>query len=111
LAALGFLLAWRIDSVQGFHGVANLFLIPLWLLSGALFPSTGASDWVQTVMTFNPLTYCVALLHRALYLAPTAGATAGPSLAASFGVTLAFAVTAGLAAFAAARRPARGDGE
>jgi len=34
LAALGFAIAWPMDSTQAFHGIINLFLIPLWLLSG-----------------------------------------------------------------------------
>ncbi|HEV8537380.1 MAG TPA: ABC transporter permease, partial [Bacteroidota bacterium] len=38
LSGLGFLIAWRMDSTQAFHAIMNLFLIPLWLLSGALFP-------------------------------------------------------------------------
>ncbi len=41
LTALGFAIAWPMDSSQAFHGIVNLFLIPLWLLSGALFPSDG----------------------------------------------------------------------
>src|SRR6202020_318835 len=43
LTALGFAIAWTMDSTQAFHGIINLFLIPLWLLSGALFPMAGAS--------------------------------------------------------------------
>src|SRR5437660_11557185 len=43
LTALGFAIAWPMDSTQAFHAIINLFLIPLWLLSGALFPLTGAS--------------------------------------------------------------------
>src|SRR6266536_1864789 len=43
LTALGFAIAWPMDSNQAFHAIINLFLIPLWLLSGALFPLTGAS--------------------------------------------------------------------
>ena len=38
LTALGFAIAWPMDSTQAFHAIINLFLIPLWLLSGALFP-------------------------------------------------------------------------
>jgi len=38
LTALGFAIAWPMDSTQAFHGIINLFLIPLWLLSGAMFP-------------------------------------------------------------------------
>ena len=43
LTALGFAVAWKMESAQGFHAVVNLFLIPLWLVSGALFPMAGAS--------------------------------------------------------------------
>jgi ABC-2 type transport system permease protein len=67
LTALGFAIAWPMDSSQAFHGVVNLFLIPLWLLSGALFPITGASDWIRRLMLLNPLTYGVEALRGLLY--------------------------------------------
>src|ERR1700758_4610343 len=67
LTALGFAIAWPMDSSQAFHGIVNLFLIPLWLLSGALFPLSGASKWIQVVMLANPLTYGVAALRSLLY--------------------------------------------
>jgi ABC-2 type transport system permease protein len=57
LTGLGFAIAWRMDSVQGFHAVLNLLLMPLWLLSGALFPASGASEWLRWVMRANPLSY------------------------------------------------------
>lgn len=66
LTGLGFVIAWWMESVQGFHAVLNLVLMPLWLLSGALFPSSGASLWVQWIMKLNPLTYGVAALRRGL---------------------------------------------
>lgn len=68
LTGLGFVIAWRMDSTQGFHAIMNLFLIPLWLLSGALFPSSGAAQWLSTIMTVNPLSYGIAALRQALYL-------------------------------------------
>ncbi len=68
LAGLGFLLAWRLDSTQGFHAVMNLFLIPMWLLSGALFPAVGVPLWLKVVMILNPITYSVASLQRGLLL-------------------------------------------
>src|SRR5437667_3443348 len=43
LTALGFAIAWPMDSSQAFHGIVNLFLIPLWLVSGAMFPIANAS--------------------------------------------------------------------
>jgi ABC-2 type transport system permease protein len=63
---LGFLIAWRTDSSQGFHAVMNLLLVPLWMLSGALFPASGAHGWIRWVMAANPLTYSLALLRHVL---------------------------------------------
>ena len=67
LTALGFAIAWPMDSSQAFHGIVNLFLIPLWLLSGALFPLEGASGWIRIIMRLNPLTYGVEALRGLLY--------------------------------------------
>src|ERR1700685_2859117 len=67
LTALGFAIAWPMDSTQAFHAIINLFLIPLWLLSGALFPLSGASGWLRLVMRLNPLTYGVEALRVLLY--------------------------------------------
>jgi ABC-2 type transport system permease protein len=67
LTALGFAIAWPMDSSQAFHGIVNLFLIPLWLLSGALFPLAGASGWIRALMYINPLTYGVEALRLLLY--------------------------------------------
>ena len=67
LTALGFAIAWPMDSSQAFHAIINLFLIPLWLLSGALFPLSGASGWLRLLMRINPLTYGVEALRELLY--------------------------------------------
>jgi len=67
LTALGFAIAWPMDSTSAFHGIINLFLIPLWLLSGALFPLSGASGWIRVLMYLNPLTYGVEALRDLLY--------------------------------------------
>src|SRR5713226_2513762 len=72
LTALGFAIAWPMDSTQSFHAIINLFLIPLWLLSGALFPLSGASGWMRALMYINPLTYGVEALRSLLYPASPA---------------------------------------
>ena len=72
LTALGFAIAWPMDSTQAFHAIINLFLIPLWLLSGALFPLSGASGWLRLIMRINPLTYGVEALRVLLYPASPA---------------------------------------
>ena len=55
------------DSTQAFHAIINLFLIPLWLLSGSLFPLSGASLWIRLLMRINPLTYGTEALRSLLF--------------------------------------------
>jgi ABC-2 type transport system permease protein len=100
LTGLGFLIAWSLDSLQGFHAIMNLFLIPMWLLSGALFPASGASTWVRVLMAINPLTYGVEALRLTLYGHPGSWA---PVL-----VTGIFAAIMIVAGAIAVQRPLRG---
>lgn len=104
LTGLGFFLAWRLDSTQGFHAIMNLFLIPMWLLSGALFPVSGAPFWLRMIMKLNPLTYGLSAL-RANFLVqghPLSGVIATPLLCLM--VTLGFgAFTYGLSVVSARR--------
>lgn len=97
LTSLGVALAWRFTSVQGFHGVMNLLLIPMWLLSGAVFPAGKALGWVRGVMAVNPLTYGVDLVRASL-------TGAGTSTSLALAVTVGF----GVAMFALATASARG---
>ena len=66
LVGLGFLIAWPLDSTQGFHAIMNVFLIPLWLLSGSLFPAAPDS-WMRFVVMVNPVAYATAAARRAFY--------------------------------------------
>ncbi len=104
LTALGFAIAWPMDSSQAFHGIVNLFLIPLWLLSGALFPLAGASGWIRIIMRLNPLTYGVEALRALLY--PGAG-TNFPLSSAMATLLLFSLVMFGLALLMANRRSTR----
>src|ERR687887_724784 len=83
LSNLGLLIAWRMDSTQGFHAIMNLILLPIWLLSGAFFPATGVSPWLRWAMQVNPLTYGMAALRRCLYLTNPGVAGQLPALAPS----------------------------
>jgi ABC-2 type transport system permease protein len=67
LTGLGFVIAWRMSSTQGFHAIMNLFLMPLWFLSGALFPPQNAWGGLRWLMRVNPLSYGLAGLWRAIY--------------------------------------------
>lgn len=93
LTGLGFVLAWKMDSTQGFHAVMNLFLIPMWLLSGSFFPSEGAPIWLKWIMQINPLTYGVAALRKTLYWSQPSLMPNQPSILFPVGITLLFALT------------------
>jgi ABC-2 type transport system permease protein len=108
LTSLGLLIAWRMDSTQGFHAIMNVILIPIWLLSGAFFPVAGAPRWLDWIMTLNPLTYGVAALRRMLYLGDASHAAMVQGLP-PLGVSLALTVAFGAAAFAAATWVAERD--
>lgn len=89
LTGLGFLIAWRMDSTQGFHAIMSVFLFPMWLLSGAFFPMD-VGGWLGWIIRINPLTYGVAGLRY--YLENKEVASSGmPSLAVCWTVSLIFA--------------------
>lgn len=91
LTSLGTAIAWRFRSIQGFHAIMNLFLMPMWVLSGAVFPLSGAAGWLKPVMHANPLTYGVAAVRGAL--AGTIG-WLDIGLTAAFGVVMFVVATA-----------------
>jgi len=112
LTGLGFLMAWRLDSVQGFHALMNLLLLPMWMLSGAFFPASGAPGWLRAAMAANPMTYALAALRRALYLGSERVGSLGPALPAlglSLAVSGAFAALMFASAVHAAARTSAGD--
>ncbi len=91
LTSLGFFIAWRMESTQGFHAIMSVFLFPMWLLSGSLFPMEAGSP-LTFVSRFNPLTYGVAGLRHYLRFEDSGVAMdSQPSLLICWLVTLAFA--------------------
>lgn len=75
LTALGYLIAWPMESTQGFHAIMSIFLMPMWLLSGSFFPAA-ESGWLSWIIRANPLTYGVTGLRR--ILAPESSLTNAP---------------------------------
>lgn len=75
MCGLGMIVAWPMDSTQGFHAIMMLGLMPMWLLSGTFFPVPAAgADGVGFaqmvlgwVMRANPLTYGLAEMRHLLY--------------------------------------------
>jgi len=97
MTGLGFLVAWPMDSTAGFHAIMNIFLMPLWMLSGALFPIP-TTGWVYWVGLLNPVSYCVSAVRYCLY-ADATGVSGEPGFAMAFIVSTGFALVLYLIAY------------
>ncbi|MEK6544543.1 MAG: ABC transporter permease [Elusimicrobiota bacterium] len=90
LSGMGFIMAWKLDSTQGFHSVMNMLLLPMWILSGAMFSQDTAAKWLAKIMAVNPLTYGVTAIDLSLGTAVTAASL--PSLGVCFAILSAFSI-------------------
>jgi ABC-2 type transport system permease protein len=80
--------------------------MPIWFLSGAVFPVAGVPSGLGWIMRANPLTYGMAALRRALYAGQSAAVSSLPGLVPALAVTAFFAAASFLAATVVARRAA-----
>ena len=74
MCSLGMIVAWPMESTQGFHAIMMLGLMPMWLLSGSFFPipelsseSSIGSVILGGIMRANPLSYVMTEMRRLLY--------------------------------------------
>lgn len=63
LTAVGFFFAWKSASVAGFHSVMNVVLMPMWIMSGSVFPVSGSDSILSKVALVNPLTWALGALR------------------------------------------------
>jgi ABC-2 type transport system permease protein len=107
LTGVGFLIAWRLDSTQGFHAIMNLLLMPMWLMSGSFFPASGAPGWIRVIIYINPLTYGVGAIRHILYLGNSQSLQDIPSLATCITVSAVFGLAILLATSRVASRTSK----
>ncbi len=65
---LGTIIASQVNDMEAFPTVMNLLVLPMFFLSGALFPISNLPPAVVTITRFNPMTYGVNLLQDILNL-------------------------------------------
>lgn len=106
LAALGFAVAWALDHVAGYHAIQMTVLVPLWVLSGAMFPAPEGHPTLAAALRLNPLAHAVSAVRRALAGPAAPGALPG-SAARDLALCALFAASALALAILAARRPPR----
>lgn len=84
ITALGVALASRIAQVESFQVVIQFVVLPLFFLSGALFPLHALPTWLAALTRIDPLTYMVDPMRRAVF----AHVRTSPQIARLFGATV-----------------------
>ena len=64
LTALGVVIASRMTSFEGFGTISNFVVMPMYFLSGAIYPTGSAPDWMKPLIAINPLSYGVDALRH-----------------------------------------------
>jgi ABC-2 type transport system permease protein len=84
LTAFGVMMAARIKQIQAFMALTQLFVLPLFFLSGALYPLNGLPAWLTVLTRIDPLTYIVDPMRSAVFahlpVSPLAVHTLSPGI-------------------------------
>jgi ABC-2 type transport system permease protein len=67
LTAFGVMMAARIKQIQAFMALTQMLVMPLFFLSGALYPLNGLPGWLTVLTRLDPLTYIVAPMRHAVF--------------------------------------------
>jgi ABC-2 type transport system permease protein len=76
ITAIGLMLASRMAEVQAFQVVIQFFVMPMFFLSGAMFPLSALPRWLAVLTKLDPLSYAVDPMRRAIFAAVHAPAVA-----------------------------------
>ncbi|MGA2803729.1 MAG: ABC transporter permease [Acidimicrobiales bacterium] len=67
LTAFGLMMAARIKQFQSFMALTQMLVMPLFFLSGALYPLNGLPAWLSVLTRIDPLTYIVGPMRHAVF--------------------------------------------
>jgi ABC-2 type transport system permease protein len=67
ITAFGVMIAVRIKQIQSFMGVMQMIVMPMFFISGALFPVSGLPGWLAFLNRIDPLTYAVDPMRRLVF--------------------------------------------
>jgi ABC-2 type transport system permease protein len=67
ITAFGVMVAARITQMQSFMALMQMAIMPMYFLSGALFPVAGLPQWLEILNRLDPLTYAVDPMRRAVF--------------------------------------------
>ncbi|MCL4875893.1 MAG: ABC transporter permease [Anaerolineae bacterium] len=64
LTAFGVVIASNMSSFEGFGTISNFVVMPMYFLSGAIYPTSTVPDWLKPIIIINPLSYGVDALRH-----------------------------------------------
>jgi len=67
ITSFGVMFAARINQMQSFMALTQMVILPMFFLSGALFPVAGLPQWLAILNRLDPLTYAVDPMRRAVF--------------------------------------------
>src|SRR5689334_15784246 len=67
LTAFGVMLAVRIKQIQSFMAITQMLLMPMFFISGALFPVAGLPVWLTILNRVDPVTYAVDPIRHTVF--------------------------------------------
>jgi ABC-2 type transport system permease protein len=67
ITAFGLMVAVRIKQMTAFMGVMQMVVMPMFFISGALFPVAGLPAWLAFLNRIDPLTYAVDPMRRLVF--------------------------------------------
>jgi ABC-2 type transport system permease protein len=67
LTAFGVMLAARISQVESFQMVTQFFVLPMFFLSGAIFPISKLPAWLGILSKLDPLSYAIDPFRKAVF--------------------------------------------
>jgi ABC-2 type transport system permease protein len=67
LTAFGVMMAARVKQIQAFMALTQMVVLPLFFLSGALYPLSGLPAWLTVLTRIDPLTYIVDPMRHAVF--------------------------------------------
>ncbi len=67
ITAFGVMVAARISQMQSFMALMQMAIMPMYFLSGALFPVAGLPQWLELLNRIDPLTYAVDPIRRIVF--------------------------------------------
>jgi ABC-2 type transport system permease protein len=84
LTAFGVMMAARITQIQAFMALTQMLVMPLFFLSGALYPLRSLPAWLTVLTRFDPITYVVYPMRHAVFdhlsISPAASAALSPAV-------------------------------